>query len=82
VTLALGDTTFYLPLAGMVDRDEEGARLRKELASVEQRIARSEGLLAGPFAQRAPDHVVQRERDKLAELRATRATVAEGLAAL
>lgn len=82
VTLAYGDTTCYLPLAGMVDLDGERARLRKELASVEKRIARSEGLLAGPFARRAPDHVVQRERDKLAELLATRATVAERLAAL
>jgi len=82
VTLAFGDVTCYLPLAGMVDLAEEQARLEKELANLDQQIARSEGLLNGPFAQRAPGHVVQRERDKLAELQATRATVAERLAAL
>jgi valyl-tRNA synthetase len=82
VTLAFGDVTCYLPLAGMVDLAEEKARLEKELADLKVQIERSEGLLTGPFAQRAPAHVVQRERGKLAELQATRATLVERLSAL
>ncbi len=81
-TLALGDVTCFLPLAGMVDLDEERGRLAKELENLDQQIVRSEGLLEGPFAQRAPANIVQRERDKLTELQATRLTVAERLAAL
>jgi valyl-tRNA synthetase len=82
VTLAFGAVTCYLPLAGMVDLAEERARLGRELAELNEQIKRSEDLLAGPFAERAPAHIVQRERDKLAELRATRETVSQQLAAL
>jgi valyl-tRNA synthetase len=82
VTLAFGGITCYLPLVGMVDLDEERTRLQRELAELNEQIARSEGLLAGPFAERAPAHIVRRERDKLKELRATRETVAQQLAAL
>ena len=80
--LAFGDVTCYLPLAGMVDLEEERGRLQSELENLEQQIARSEGLLNGPFAQRAPENVVQRERDKLADLQASRTTVVERLDSL
>jgi valyl-tRNA synthetase len=74
VTLVVGAVTVHLPLAGMVDLDAELARLSRELAQSEERIARSEALLANPgFTGRAPQEVVQRERDKLAELTAQRA---------
>ena len=82
VMLALGDVTCYLPLAGMVDLTEERARLQNELAELDKQIARSEGLLGGAFAQRAPENVVQRERDKLAELLSSRTTVAQRLKSL
>ncbi len=68
VTLVTGSVSTYLPLAGLVDLAAERARLTKELADTETQIARSEQLLAGPFAQRAPAAVVQRERAKQAEL--------------
>ncbi len=64
--------TCYLPLAGLVDLEVERARLQKELDEVNGRIARSERQLAGPFAEKAPPHIVQRERDKLADLRIQR----------
>ena len=63
----------HLPAAGGPHRS--GGRARppgKELADTEAQIARSEQLLAGPFAERAPANVVQRVREKQAEL-ATRA---------
>jgi len=81
-TVVVGDVVCYLPLAGLVDLDVERGRLSKSLAEIEDRIARSEKLLAGDFARRAPEHVVQRERDKLADLRAERAKLKERLAGL
>ena len=56
--------------------------MAKALADIEGRIARSQGLLGGDFAQKAPDHIVQRERDKLVDLQAERAKLQERLAAL
>jgi len=81
-TIVVGETVCYLPLAALVDLDAERERLSKGLSEIEGRIARSEGLLAGEFAQKAPAHVVQRERDKLADLQAERTKLVERLAAL
>ena len=69
LTLVTGAVSTYLPLAGLIDLAAERARLGKELADTEAQIARSEQLLAGPFAERAPANVVQREREKQADLR-------------
>ncbi|MCS6847473.1 MAG: valine--tRNA ligase [Anaerolineae bacterium] len=80
VTLALGSATVYLPLAGLVDFEAERKRLRDELAELEAQIAKSEGLLASDFSRRAPAAVVEKERAKLADLRARRDQVRERLA--
>jgi len=81
-SVIVGQVIAYLPLAGMVDLDAERERLQGGLADVEARIARSRNLLAGAFAERAPEHVVQRERDKLADMESEAATLKERLAAL
>jgi len=82
VAVVVGDVVVYLPLAGLVDLEAERARLSKKVDEIEERIARSQNLLAGEFAQKAPAHVVQRERDKLADLQAEQAKLEERLAAL
>ncbi|MGQ9832764.1 MAG: valine--tRNA ligase [Candidatus Villigracilaceae bacterium] len=69
-TLVVGEVEIYLPLAGMVDAEEERARLQKELSEAEAQIARLEKLLASDFAVKAPAAVVQKERDKLTEWQA------------
>jgi valyl-tRNA synthetase len=81
-TVIVGDVVGYLPLAGLVDLGAEQERLAGELAEVEERIRRSEELLAGEFAQKAPAHIVQRERDKLSDLRAAREQLQGRLARL
>ena len=78
-TVVVGDVVGYLPLAGLVDLEAERARLAEQLEEIEGRIARSEALLAGEFAQKAPPHVVEREREKLADLKATRRQLQERL---
>jgi len=79
VTLALGNVTCYLPLAGLVDREQERKRLGKELANMDKEIERVSKLLSGPFAEKAPPPVVQKERDKLALLQSGRAEIEERL---
>ncbi len=81
-TVVEGGITVHLPLAGMVDLEAERRRLEKELANVRQQIARSEALLANPnFVEKAPEHVVNREREKLAKLKEDEEKLARRLAA-
>jgi valyl-tRNA synthetase len=58
----------YLPLAGLVDLEQEIARLQKALAEATHEIRRAEGMLANKaFVTKAPPPVVQQQRDRLAE---------------
>jgi valyl-tRNA synthetase len=82
ITLVTGAISTYLPLAGLVDLAAERGRLAAELKETEGQITRSAQLLAGPFAQRAPANVVQRERDKQDELRTRAARLRDRLADL
>jgi valyl-tRNA synthetase len=66
VALVVGPVEIYLPLAGMIDLAEEKTRLEKELKEAESHILRLEKLLAGDFANKAPAHLVAKEREKLA----------------
>ncbi len=81
-SVIVGGVTCYLPLAGLVDLAAERARLQKELDEVIDRIERSQKQLAGPFAEKAPPPIVQRERDKLADLQQRQAQLTERLNAL
>lgn len=65
----LEDVQIYLPLAGMIDLAKEKARLSSELERAQADSARLESKLQGDFASRAPEAVVQRERDRLVATR-------------
>ncbi len=82
VTVALGEVTCYLPLAGMVDLAQEKERLTKELADLNKEITRLSKLLSSPFAEKAPPPVVQKERDKLAQYEAKKEEIETRLASL
>ena len=57
----------YVPLEGIVDAGEELDRLRRELADAENEKRRAEGKLGNEsFVSKAPDHVVDAEREKVA----------------
>ena len=80
VQLSAGGITTYLPLAGMVDLEAERKRLQKELDNVDNQINRTTGLLDNEnFIAKAPEHVVQRERDKLEDLKGQRVQVSSSL---
>ncbi len=65
IALVVGLVEIYLPLMGLIDVDEEQSRLEKDLSDTNAQIERLEQLLASPFADKAPQAVVQKERDKL-----------------
>ena len=82
VALVVGPLEIYLPLEGLVDTHEERSRLANDLVEVESQVRRLEELLAGPFAQKAPPAVVQKERDRLTTFRESAAKIQSQLDAL
>ncbi|MFN2265538.1 MAG: valine--tRNA ligase [Anaerolineales bacterium] len=67
IALVVGPIEAYLLLAEIVDPVEQRARLAKDYAEATSQVERLEKLLASPFAERAPQQVVEKERRKLAE---------------
>jgi valyl-tRNA synthetase len=63
--VVIEDIEIYLDLKAGGDSQLDRERLEKELAEAESQIERLEKLLASPFAQKAPEKVVQVEREKL-----------------
>jgi valyl-tRNA synthetase len=71
--LVVDEAIFALPLAGVIDLDQERQRLDKELAEAEAEIARFDQKLANPkFLDRAPSEVVEEQRLRRAEAEQTR----------
>ncbi|GED50842.1 valine--tRNA ligase [Brevibacillus borstelensis] len=57
----------FLPLAGLIDLDQEVKRLEKELATLHGEVERIEKKLNNPgFMAKAPEKVVEEERAKMA----------------
>lgn len=69
-TALVGEMEIMIPMAGLIDKDAELARIAKALDKVEKDFARTEGKLANEkFVSNAPDAVIQKEKDKLEEFR-------------
>jgi valyl-tRNA synthetase len=67
--LLAGRAELYLPLEGLLDLDEERARLDRELAALDVERTRAEAKLANPaFVEKAPANVVAKARERLAEV--------------
>jgi valyl-tRNA synthetase len=76
-------TELFVPLAGVIDLEKERTRLRTERDRVDGLITGTEKKLSNEsFVARAPAEVVEKERDKVAQLREQRAKLADKLAAL
>jgi valyl-tRNA synthetase len=83
VQLVVRGEVAALPLKGVIDLAAERARLAKEMAKAEADIARVDGKLGNAnFVARAPEDVVEEEKEKRAEAVARKAKIAEALARL
>jgi valyl-tRNA synthetase len=80
VQLLVRGEVVALPLAGVIDLAAERARLEKEMAKVDADIARIDAKLGNAdFVARAPEEVVEGEREKRDEAQARRAKIVEAL---
>ncbi|RKF18652.1 valine--tRNA ligase [Alginatibacterium sediminis] len=67
-TALLGEMEVLIPMAGLIDKDAELARLNKQLEKVSGDLKRVEGKLANEkFVANAPDAVIAKERAKMDE---------------
>ena len=81
-SVAVG-TDIRIPLAGLIDIENERARITKELDRVDEDIDYVAGKLANEdFVENAPEEVVQKDRDKLAAYRQEKETLQQSLAEL
>ena len=83
VTMVKGDTTVSLNVGDLVDLDAERRRLRGEVREADQHIRRLSNHLADQqFTSKAPEEVVERERQRLSSLEERQAKVQELLGQL
>lgn len=83
VTSVITGAEIYLPLAGLINIEDEIARLEKEAEKLQQEVDRVEKKLSNEkFVAKAPAAVVEAERAKGADYQAQRESVLERIATL
>lgn len=69
-TALVGDMEVLVPMAGLIDKDAEIARLQKEIDKATKDLERIEGKLSNDsFVAKAPEAVVAKERGKCDDLK-------------
>ncbi len=81
--ILVGEATVSMPLAGVIDLEAERARLAKEGEKAAKEIARIEAKLGNEqFIAKAPEEVVDEQRERLAEATQLRTRIDAALARL
>jgi len=71
-TALVGDMKILIPMSGLIDKDAELARLKREIDKLKKAVNSSEQKLANPgYVEKAPSHVVAREQQKVADMQAS-----------
>ena len=79
-TALAGDLEILVPMAGLIDKDAEVARLGREISKLESDLSRLNGKLNNAaFIDKAPAEVVAKEREKLQAQQHALATLQEQL---
>jgi valyl-tRNA synthetase len=82
-TQLVGDMEVLVPMAGLIDKDAELKRLDKELERLQKEAGRLEGKLGNEkFTAKAPAEVVEKEKQKLAEVLSSKERLTEQRAAI
>ena len=83
VTVVTNEAKLYMPMAELVDLEKERERINKELEHARSELARAQGKLANEkFTSKAPEAVVNAEREKAAKAQALIDNLTESLKAL
>jgi valyl-tRNA synthetase len=77
-TALVGEMEILIPMAGLIDKDAELARLQKAADKLEKDVARTEGKLNNQnFVGKAPAEVIDKEKAKLADAKMQLAKIQE-----
>ena len=80
VQIVLDEATLALPLVGVIDIDAESKRLKREIDKVGSEIRQLGAKLANEkFVSRAPEHVVEEQRERKTEAEAVAAKLEQAL---
>jgi valyl-tRNA synthetase len=78
--IVLGEATYALPVGDVIDLKAEGARLAKEIKKLEDEIGKIDAKLGNAnFVSRAPEEVVEEQRERRAQAEQTRARLSAAL---
>lgn len=67
-TALVGEMEILIPMAGLIDKDAELARITKAMDKIEKDVSRTRGKLGNEkFVSNAPEAVIEKERGKLEE---------------
>jgi valyl-tRNA synthetase len=63
------DLEIYIPMAGLIDKDQEMARLQKEMMKLEKDLSKTTSKLANEsYVNKAPKEVVEKEKARAKEM--------------
>ncbi len=80
VQIVLDEAVLALPLAGIIDIDAEQKRLKREIDKVGSEIRQIDAKLGNEkFVSRAPEHVVEEQRERRSEAEAVAAKLEQAL---
>jgi len=67
-TALVGEMKILIPLAGMIDKEAESARLEKEISKEETNLEKTLAKLSNPnFADKAPKEIVDKQKKQAEE---------------
>jgi len=80
VQIVLDEAVLALPLAGIIDIDAESKRLKREIDKIGAEIRQLDAKLSNEkFVSRAPEHVVEEQRERKVEAEAIEAKLEQAL---
>ncbi len=82
-TGAAGDIKYFIPLGELIDLEKEKTRIKEQVILQEKSAAAIEARLSNEgFVKKAPPEVVEKDRERMLELRAKNAELEKALATL
>ena len=78
--IVVGEATYALPVADVIDLKAEGVRLQKEIKKLADEVAKIDAKLANAaFVSRAPEEVVEEQRERRSQAEQTRERLSTAL---